>query len=208
MKNDTKKILGLDMHFFLSSKFLFNCACFSDESLLVIHFCAQHFISYFSLSCMHTSYILHIARHQVKYFFPNLFPRDRNMRDQMEARISVIEKIQEEFGHDIREMKEQLARLTKLIEEHIRTITIHSQYPSPLPVQPVPHLFPHPLYPSPRPLIPATSNILSRTYDPNLRPLMPIPITMPAFVTAPRSVNQPDNSKGRPNRQKIGKDKA
>ena len=37
---------------------------------------------------------------------------------------------------------------------------------------------------------------------------MPIPTTMPAFVTAPRSVNQPDNSKGRPNRQKIGKDKA
>ena len=75
---------------------------------------------------MHTSYILHTTTHQVKYSFQNLFPKDKNMGDQLEARISVIENIQEEFGHDIREMKEQLARLTKLVEDHIRTTTIHS----------------------------------------------------------------------------------
>ena len=71
------------------------------------------------------------------------------MGDQLEARINAIENIQEEFGHDIREMKEQLARLTKLVKDHIKTTTIHSQCPSPLHVQPVPHLFPHPFNPSP-----------------------------------------------------------
>ena len=104
-------------------------------------------------------------------------------------------------------MKEQLARLTKLVEDHVKTTAIHSQCPSPFPVQPIPHLFPHPLYPSPRPFIPATSNTLSRTYYPNPQPPMPIPTTMPAFVIAPRSVNQPSNSRGRPNGQKISKDK-
>ena len=39
------------------------------------------------------------------------------MGDQLEARISAIESIQKEFGHDIREIKEQLARLTKLVED-------------------------------------------------------------------------------------------
>ena len=41
------------------------------------------------------------------------------MGDQLEARISAIESIQEEFGYDIREIKEQLAKLTKLIEDRV-----------------------------------------------------------------------------------------
>ena len=41
------------------------------------------------------------------------------MGDQWEARICAIENIQEEFGHDIQEMKERLARLTSLLEDHI-----------------------------------------------------------------------------------------
>ena len=47
------------------------------------------------------------------------------MGDQWEARISAIENIQEEFGHDIREMKEQLARLTSLFEDHIKIEAVH-----------------------------------------------------------------------------------
>ena len=43
------------------------------------------------------------------------------MGDQLEARISVVENIQEEFGHDIREVKEHLARLTSLFEDYIKT---------------------------------------------------------------------------------------
>ena len=47
------------------------------------------------------------------------------MRDQWEARISAIENIQEEFGHDIQEMREQLVRLTNLFENHIETVAVH-----------------------------------------------------------------------------------
>ena len=43
------------------------------------------------------------------------------MGDRLEARISAVEDIQEEFGHDIREMKEQLARLTRLFKDYIKT---------------------------------------------------------------------------------------
>ena len=38
------------------------------------------------------------------------------MGDRLEARISAAENIQEEFGNDIREVKEHLARLTSLFE--------------------------------------------------------------------------------------------
>ena len=47
------------------------------------------------------------------------------MGDQWEARISAIENIQEEFGHDIREIKERLARLTSLFEDHIKIEAVH-----------------------------------------------------------------------------------
>ena len=47
------------------------------------------------------------------------------MRARWKARISAIENIQEEFGHDIREIKGRLARLTNLFEDHIQTETVH-----------------------------------------------------------------------------------
>ena len=47
------------------------------------------------------------------------------MADQWEARIGTIENIQEEFGHDIREIKERLAKLTSMLEDHIRTEVVH-----------------------------------------------------------------------------------
>ena len=43
------------------------------------------------------------------------------MEDRLEARLSATENIQEEFGHDIREVKKHLARLTRLFEDYIRT---------------------------------------------------------------------------------------
>ena len=63
------------------------------------------------------------------------------MGDQWEARISAIKNIQEEFGHDIREIKERLARLTSLFEDHIKTEAVHSRGPSPLSNQQVPRPF-------------------------------------------------------------------
>ena len=50
------------------------------------------------------------------------FYLESKMGDSLEARISTVEHIQEEFGHDIQEMKRQLARLTKLIEGHIEIV--------------------------------------------------------------------------------------
>ena len=47
------------------------------------------------------------------------------MGDQWKTRISAIENIQEEFGHDIREIKERLVRLTNLFEDHIQTEVAH-----------------------------------------------------------------------------------
>ena len=47
------------------------------------------------------------------------------MGDHLEARLSVIENIQEKFGHNIREVKEHLARLTNLFEDYIRTQAVY-----------------------------------------------------------------------------------
>ena len=53
------------------------------------------------------------------------------MGDRLEARLNVIENIQEKFGHDIREVKEHLARLTSLFDDYIRTQAVHPRGPSP-----------------------------------------------------------------------------
>ena len=53
------------------------------------------------------------------------------MGDQWKARIGAIESIQEEFGHDIREIKERLAILTSLLKDHIKTVVVHPRGPSP-----------------------------------------------------------------------------
>ena len=92
------------------------------------------------------------------------------MGDQWEARIGTIENIQEEFGHDIREIKERLARLTSLLEDHIRTEVVHPRGPSPLPNRQVP-----------RPFVQTTSYLSRRTDRPNLR--QPRPTAPPAFKT-------------------------
>ena len=116
------------------------------------------------------------------------------MGDQWEARIGTIENIQEEFGHDIREIKERLARLTSLLEDHIRTEVVHLRGPSPLPNRQVP-----------RPFVQTTSYLPRRTDRPNLR--QPRPTAPPDFKTTSRPVDLPSASRGKPNGQKIEKDK-
>ena len=87
----------------------------------------EHDKSYFSYhACIH-----HI-RHQVKYLMLNLFQRLRNMGDWWEARNSAIENFQEEFGHDIWEMRKELVRLTNLFENNIKTVAAHPRDPTPL----------------------------------------------------------------------------
>ena len=80
------------------------------------------------------------------------------MGDRLEARINAIENIQEECRHDIREVKEHLARLTSLFEDHIKTRMVHSQGQSPSPNQQVP-----------QPFVPTRSYLPRRTDRPNLR---------------------------------------
>ena len=59
------------------------------------------------------------------------------MGARWEARISAIENIQKEFGHEIREIKERLAKLTDLFEHHIKIVAVHPRGPSPFPNQQV-----------------------------------------------------------------------
>ena len=91
------------------------------------------------------------------------------MGDQWEARIDAIENIKEEFGHDIREIKERLARLTSLFEDHIKIKVVHPRGPSPLPNQQVP-----------RPFVQTTSYLPRETDWPRLR--QPRPTTLLAFM--------------------------
>ena len=116
------------------------------------------------------------------------------MGDRLEARISAIENIQEEFGHDIREMKEQLARLTSLFKDHIKAEAVHPRGQSPSPNQQVP-----------RPFVPTTSYLPCRTDRPNLR--QPRPTAPPAFRATSRPTDLPTTSRGKPNGQKLEKDK-
>ena len=104
------------------------------------------------------------------------------MGDQWEARISAIENIQEEFGYDIREIKERLARLTNLLEDHIKIEAVHPRGPSPLPNQQVP-----------RPFVQMTSHLSREAHRPNLR--QPTPIAPPAFMITSRPADQPSGSR-------------
>ena len=116
------------------------------------------------------------------------------MGDQWEARIGAIENIQEEFGHDIREIKERLAKLTSLLKDHIKIEAVHPRGPSPLPNQQVLRLF-----------VQTTSHLPREAYRPNL--WQPRPTAPPAFMTTSRPVNWSNGSKGKPSRQEIDKDK-
>ena len=74
------------------------------------------------------------------------------MGDRFEARISAIENIQEEFGHDIREVKEHLVRLTSLFEDYIKTQAVLPRGPSPVLTQYTSRL-------SPQSFIPTTNHV-------------------------------------------------
>ena len=112
------------------------------------------------------------------------------MGDQWEARISAIENIQEEFGHDIREIKEWLAKLTSLFED----MAVYPWGLSPLPNQWVP-----------RPFVQTTSCLPRETRRTNLR--QPIPIASPTFRATSQPADRPSGSKDKPNGQKINKNK-
>ena len=114
------------------------------------------------------------------------------MRDQLEARISAIESIQKEFGHDIREIKEQLARLTKLVEDCVEAKVVQPRNSSP---------------PNLRPCFSTANNVSNRAYHANLCPSMHAQMTTPAGVRMSRPVNQSNSSRNQPKGQKVNKDR-
>ena len=123
------------------------------------------------------------------------------MGDQLGARISSMEHVQEEFGHEIREIKKELARLAKLIESRTEAKVVQPQEFSPSPTQPFPHFGQHP---NPRPSIPIASNEACR---PNLRYPLDIPKTASFHTKASLSSNQSSSSKNHPKRLKAGTDR-
>ena len=129
------------------------------------------------------------------------------MGDSLEVRISTVEHIQEEFGHDIQEMKGQLARLTKLIEGHTEIVPedIHGSPFNPLPSSSY-SLVQH-LHFDREPQIPVKGNVPPRVHHPNWQSHAPTPAIIPAFGKVSQSVNPANSSgnnigKSRKNREK------
>ena len=118
------------------------------------------------------------------------------MGDSLETRISIVEHIQEEFGHDIQEMKGQLAKLTKLIEGHTGIVPedIHGSPFNSLQSSSYPLVQHHHLYPSYEPWIPVRDNVSPRVHHPNWQPHAPTPAISPAFGKAFQSVASANSS--------------
>ena len=62
----------------------------------------------------------------------------------MKARISVVERIQKEFGHDILMIKEKLPKLARLVESCTKVKVVYPQEFSPFVIQSSPYFFHHP----------------------------------------------------------------
>ena len=146
------------------------------------------------------------------------------MGDSLKTRISTVKHIQEEFGHDIQEMKGQLAKLTKLIEGQTGVISentcgsssfslqptlpplIHQRHPgheSRIPIRGNIPSTVHHLHPSHEPQIPFRGNVPPRVHHPNWQPQAPISTIIPAFGKVSQlvdPVNSSENNLGKPRR--------
>ena len=123
------------------------------------------------------------------------------MGDQLGSRISFVEHVQKEFGHEICEIRKELARLAKLIEPRTEAKVMPPQEFPPSPTQPFPHFGQHP---NPRPSIPFASDEACR---PNLRHPVDAPKTAPVHTKASLSSNQSSSSENHPKRPKAGTDR-
>ena len=95
-----------------------------------------------------------------------------------------------------------------MVEGHSRIMAMYSQGTSPLLVQPAPYAFTHHLYPSHQPYASAANNALQGTYSSNPQSSRLTPNAPPIFMVAPRPINRPSGSKGKPSENKIDVDKA
>ena len=149
----------------------------------------NHFMT-FHFSICHSYFITH-----GEILFSKLCPRIKKMGDSLEAQINTVEHIQEEFGHDIQEMKRQLARLTKLIERRtgIMPENIHGSPPFPLQLSLYP-LVHHP-HPNHEPYIPIVINVSPRVHRPNWQPHTPTSTIIPSFKKMSLHVDQASGSR-------------
>ena len=131
----------------------------------------------------------------VKCSFPDSILESK-MGDSLEARINIMENIQEEFGYDIQEMKGQLARLTKLIEGHTEIVPedIHGSPFNPLQSNSYPLVQHYHPYLSHEPQIPVRSNVPPKVHYPNWQPHAPTPAIIPAFGKVSQSVDHANSS--------------
>ena len=113
--------------------------------------------------------------------FSKLCPRIKKMGDSLEAQINTVEHIQEEFRHDIQEMKRQLARLTKLIERRTEIMPENIHGSPSFPLQSSSYLLVHHPHPNHDPYIPVASNIPPKVYRLNWQPYAPTLAIIPTF---------------------------
>ena len=144
------------------------------------------------------------------------------------AQINTVEHIQEEFGHDIQEMKMQLTRLTKLIEGHTGVVSenicgspsfplqpilsplIHQRHPgheSRIPVRDNVPPSVHHLHLSHEPQIPVRGNVPPRVHHPNWQPHAPTPTIIPTFRKASQLVDHVNSSENNLEKPKRNRDK-
>ena len=116
--------------------------------------------SIFLAPCMHASYETPSEMLNAKIISKG----QENMGDLLEARINAIEQIQENFGHEIQEIKKELARLAKLVEPCIEAKVGHPQKSSLSPTRLGPRFC---QCPSPQQSIPVISD---KAYCSNLWP--------------------------------------
>ena len=111
------------------------------------------------------------------------------------SEISIIEHIQEEFGHDIQEMKGQLTKLTKLIEGQTGNMSGNTCGPPSFPLQSTLPSLIHQQHPSCELHILVKGSVPSRDHHPNWQPQTSTPAIIPTFGKASQLVD-PANSSG------------
>ena len=117
------------------------------------------------------------------------------MWDSLETQINTVEHIQEDFEHDIQEMKGQLARLTKLIEGRTRIMPENIHGSPSFPLQSSSYLLVHHPHPNHEPYIPVIINVPPRVHRPNWQPHTPTSTIILAFKKMPWHIDQASGSR-------------
>ena len=142
----------------------------------------------------------------VKCSFPD-FILESKIGDSLEARISIMENIQEEFGHDIQEIKSQLVRLTKLVEGHIGIVPENIHGSPFIPLQSSSYPLVQHLHSDRESQIPVKGNVPPRVHHQNWQSHAPTPAIIPAFGKASQSIDPANSSVNNLEKPRRNRDK-